>query len=81
VPEAVKVPKAIAPEPTLPPMETAEPAVRVSALLATLASTLPVMVMLPTPEVVIAAKVALLEIRFPVTTALALAARLPRLQI
>ena len=38
---------------------------------ATEASTLPVMVMLPTPEVVIAAKVALLEIRFPVTRALA----------
>ena len=63
VPLAVKVPKAVALEPTLPMMATApEPAVRVRLSLATLASTLPVMVMVPAPEVVIAAKVELLEI-------------------
>ena len=70
VPSAIKSPKATGLEPTVPPMVMApEPATRVSLLPATEGLTSPVMVMLPTPEVVNAAKVELLAIKFPVTRA------------
>ena len=70
VPSAVKSPIAVLAEPTLPPrVMTPEPAVRVRLLPATEASTLPVMVIAPAPEVVMAAKVKLFKSKFPVTSA------------
>ena len=54
VPDAIKSPKSMEPEPTLPLMViTPDPASRVRLLPEALASTFPVMVMLPAPMVFI----------------------------